>query len=834
MHTNQNLSKIQKSLWLTAFLLTLGGALFFRTYPLRSEWLVSEKLLSRKAGTLIRDQIGKQLESRFVAASPQTSEMARKKLVAQRLDAMVQANPAVFEGMTRHLSDEMTRRHKSAFSFRYLSEADPYYYLNMTQNVIASGKLGSHIAGGRFFNPLRHAPEGNPDVINLHPYVGAGVYNFLKMFRSGLTLMQAAGLTPLLLTAISAMAYFALWPLLGMRLFSFWLAAQVFFLSPIVIQRSTLGWYDTDPYNLIFPVLITWTLLAALKHPRQAPPLALIGGFLTGFYPLFWQGWTYILPLVSLAAFAAGLFCVVRSRSAERFSILIYAVIYTATSLGFAALFMTPYGFWDTVLNSVFYTSRVQGGSTELWPNLLVLVGETGAVTFKKWIYLTSHYGVIFFAVLGFFLPFFQRRMTLLWGTVVLMAAPLFLFSFAAERFCILAVFPLSLLAGYGIEGVLNLAQALAEFLHKKNKWIGLTIRGAAFITVTLAVIPRTLLGAHVSGLNSHFIMNDAWFEALSELGEKAPKDSIVHTWWPPGYFVNAVSGLRTVVDGGSHHRPENFWMAKAFMARDEKTAVGLFRMMAVGGNQAMAFLEKQDIRGDQAVELLLKIVVLPRAQAMALLPKQWSIKNQWALLDLSHGKEAPAPSYALIYEDMITQNLAMQVIDGWSFDRARQVFMEAPKPSGLNGLLKGRGAADYTRKMLEVTGHGLPYEAPAAVVAQQDGEIIFKNGVTFDTQTGRAFLKSPNGSLPMRTLFKRDGAWVAVVPPVGNTAIAALIIPEGNTFACVAAHSDLVRSIIFKLAYLEGEGLTQFKSVIRRGSVLGNDYVYIYRINWD
>jgi hypothetical protein len=247
-----------------------------------------------------------------------------------------------------------------------------------------------------------------------------------------------------------------------------------------------------------------------------------------------------------------------------------------------------------------------------------------------------------------------------------------------------------------------------------------------------------------------------------------------------------------------------------------------------------MDFLEKHEIRGDRAVELLLKIVVLPRNDALGFLPVTWSIKDKIALLDFSHGKEKLAPSYALIYEDMLTQNLAMQIIDGWSFDRARQVFSEAPKPTGFKGLFQRHGAADYTRKMLEVTGHGLPYEAPAAIVARQGTQLTFKNGVTFDTHTGRAFLKGPNGPLPIRSLFKKNGDWVAVVPPIGKTAIAALVILEGNTFACVAAHSDLVRSVIFKLAYLEGQGLKQFESVIRTGSVLGNDYVYIYRINWD
>ncbi|MBP9866132.1 MAG: hypothetical protein KBC91_06995, partial [Candidatus Omnitrophica bacterium] len=537
---NLNLSNNQTRLFGMALLFTLAAALFFRTYPLRSDWFLSETRLNQKAEKLVREQMRGQLASRFAAASPQASELVRKKLVDQRLDAMVQASPAAFETMTQRMAGEMARRHKSAFSFRYLSEADPYYYYGLTKNVVASGKLGSRIPGGHFFNPLRHAPQGNPDVINLHPYVGAGVYAVLKILRPSLTLMQAAGLTPLFLVAAAVIAYFFLWPLLGLRLFSFWLAAQIFFLSPIVIQRSTLGWYDTDPYNFIFSVLITLTFLTVFQHPRRAVPLALTGGFLTGFYPLFWQGWAYILPLVTCASIAMGLLYAFRVQFKERFSVLTYAGIYTVSSLGFAALFMTPSGFWDTVLNSLLYSSRVQGGSAELWPNLLVLVGETGAVTFKKWIYLTSHYGVLFCAILGVLLPLFQRRVTFVWGTIVLMAAPLFIFSFAAERFAILAVLPLSLLAGYGIEGLLRLGQNGAEIVSLKKKGLGLAIRWAAVVAVTLVVIPRSLLGAHVSGFNSHFIMNDAWYGALTELGETAPKDSIVHSWWPPGYFVNA------------------------------------------------------------------------------------------------------------------------------------------------------------------------------------------------------------------------------------------------------------------------------------------------------
>ncbi len=813
-----------------AFIATAAAALFFRTYPLNSHLFISEKTIQRQAEKLTRLQMSRQLEARLPAGVP------ARKLAEQKLNELIAQDRASFDRIVAGTAEQIKKKRKEIFSYKYLSEADPYYYLNLTQNVAATGRLGTRIPGGRFFNPLRHAPFGNPDVINLHPYVGAAVYDAAKAFRPGLSLMQAVGLTPLFLIVLSAAAYFALWPFLGVRLFPFWLAAQAFFLSPVVIQRSTLGWYDTDAYNLIFPLLIFATLLAVLSRPRQAVRLGLVGGFLTGFYPLFWQGWPFIFALVAFAGFAAGLarFVIYRT-GAERTAFLTYALVYTGASLFFAVWFITPLGFWDTVLNGFLYSSRVQGGSSELWPNLLVLVGETGQATFKKWVYLTSHYGVVLFALLGLILPPLQRRASLAWTLVTLMALPLLIFSFAAERFSILAVFPLTLLAAYGLDGMLTYAESAGRALNSKMQGAGTALRGAAFALLTLAIVPRTLMGAHVSGFQSHFIMNDVWYEVLDGLGKSAPKNAIVHSWWPPGYFVNAISGLRTVVDGGSHHFHENFWMAKAFMSTREKEARGLFRMLAAGGNGAMEFLDQHGIRGDQAVELLLKIAVLDRPQAAGILPGAWTLKDKKDLLDLTHGgQDGPAPSYVLIYEDMVKQNLALQVIDHWSFERARKIFLEAPKPSGLRALWAAHGAGEYTKKMLQVTGQGLPYEEPAPAVARQDGKVIFKNGVSFDPASGRAVLQTPNGQVPVRSVYKKDGKWAAAVPPLENSAIAALILPEGGNLFCVAAHRDLVPSLLFKLAYLDGYGLSSFEPVLRRGSIQNSDYVAVYKIKWD
>jgi len=248
-----------------------------------------------------------------------------------------------------------------------------------------------------------------------------------------------------------------------------------------------------------------------------------------------------------------------------------------------------------------------------------------------------------------------------------------------------------------------------------------------------------------------------------------------------------------------------------------------------------MDFLAAKDIAGDQAVSLLLDVVAVDRAKAVKLLPLTWSLRDKAALLGLTHGEGVLAPAYVLIYEDMVTQNLAMQVVDGWSFDRAKEVFSETKiDRETLKSFFERRGASSYMKKMIQVSGKGLPYEPPANVVLRKGSQLTFGNNVMFDLSTGLAFFQGPDGPMAIRSVFKKDGEWAARVPPFGNSAIAAMIIPQEDTFVCVTAHSDLVRSMLFKLTYLKGQGLAHFEPVVSRGSILNRDYVLIYRIHWD
>ncbi len=820
---------------LTAFLLTVTAALYFRTYPLRSGSLVSDDGIGRRAGAVMQSNMLKQLETHLATQAPQLSLEVRQKLARQKLDELIHSDDGAYQKAVSGAAQDMGAKARALFTYRYLSEADPYYYYALTQNILRNGRLGAPAAGGCFWNPRRLAPFGNADAMNWHPYIGLWASRLVAMVNPSMSMMLAVGFTPLFLTVFAVAGYFLFAWLLSPGIFAFELGALVLFLSPIVIQRSTLGWYDTDPYNLIFPMLIFATLLAALKKPDEYLLLACVGGFLTGLYPLFWQGWLFILMLMAGVAGVIGLRDFFTSGRRQT-AILSFAILYTLVSLLFATLFLTPAGFYEAVLNGVLYSARVRGASQDLWPNLLVLVGETADVTLKKWVYLTSHYGVVALAALGLGVPaikIFQRRAsgdTRPWAAVALMAGPLILFTFTAERFAILAVFPLSLLAAFGAQECLNFTADLA----KRFQLPSLPLKVAGYLLITALIIPRTLMGAHVSGYQSHFIMNDEWYGVLTDIKEKTPPQTIVHSWWPPGYFINAIAERRSVVDGGSHQRHENFWMAKVLMSRDSKGALGILRMISVGGSKPMDELAKKDIRGDVAVRLLLTITRETRARAAELLPAAWSSAEKEALLDLTHGSGTPPPSVVLLYDDLIEKNLMLQVIDQWSFERARTIFDAAQNESGPLGGLLPKGAADYTRKMLQVTGQGLPYEAPSVVTMRRAGKILFKNGLVFDAVSGSGFLagsKFPKPE-PVDVFYKKAGVWTESSPE-SKVSVAAILLEEGDSQMSVLCHRRLVSTLVYQLTYLEGAQFPAFVKISHRGQFSSGRYVSAYGVDW-
>jgi hypothetical protein len=360
--------------------------------------------------------------------------------------------------------------------------------------------------------------------------------------------------------------------------------------------------------------------------------------------------------------------------------------------------------------------------------------------------------------------------------------------------------------------------------------------RPAVVFLMALVFLPLMLLSAHVVAGDIKPIMDDIWNEALVEVREKTPDDAIINSWWPPGYFITGVAHRRVTADGGTQHFHETYWMAKALMAEDEREAAGILRMLNLSGDDAYGFLTQAGMKIPDAVELILKIVRVNRTEAFLELPSFLTDKQKNSLLAKTHGNGEIPPSYVLVYNDLVEQNLAVSVMAQWDFKKAAAIQEQRRGSSrGVLGVLGKNAAAGYVEDLLSVSGEFAKY-TPASPLAQRDGGLLyFGNGVRIDQAANDALIFIPSKNIQRRpaSLFYLDhGKLIEKNYPGEKLNASVLFFENAGTFYSVIADARLIRSLLFRLYYLKGQGLVFFSPLLEKGSFSGGTVVGVFELD--
>lgn len=829
----------------------LAAGIYFRTYalhPLRAG--ETPGVLARRAvEKSLSEQIRKAVDQEFSSISPE----ARQRLAEERARQIMEADKAGFEGAVRNAEESLRQnmpagpraRWASRSGRHYLLEADPYYFYYQTQKILETGRVSDQIKNGRFFNPLQSAPKGYWPPFNLHPYAGAVCHCLIQIFRPHADLMETLSCVPLVLLVFVVAVYFLLAPLFGTGLAAITLGGLSLVLSPIFIQRSAFGWYDSDPYNYIFPGLVLALFFAGTRSGKKCLIAGAVAGFLTGFYSFFWNGWPFIFVLTiagSVTGWIAGKIPWGRDREVKSFYAP-FLLTYAGSALFFAALFMTPAGFVNAIVEGWTVSQQFALSKSDLWPNIFLTVGEAQGISLKKMIFLIGNYITVGAAFGGWAVTGLKavrgndRQGFREWAVLSAFTLPLILMSFKTERFCLLLVLPMALFVMLGAEKMKQWSENFMAALSRKDKrpdWV----KTAAAAAVFLIMLPLQMVTAHVVANGIHPIMNDTWFEVMKQLREKTSESAIVSSWWPPGYFVSGLAGRRTTSDGGTQHLKQPYWMARFFLAPDERVAAGLLRMLNTSGNDAVEYLESAGVDLPDIIDLIPQIVSVSRGKAAGLLPPALNGDSKQHLLDLTHGKGVSPPAYVLVYDDLMDQNLAVSMLASWDFRKAR-AFQEksarARKNRGILSFFRRPPLAAYLQEVFDIS-NGIMRYTPAAELVRREGDLmLFKNGLVVNLKDMTSYLSLPekgvNGQ-PMSFFYMKDGALMEQSSAGERVDASALLISENGGFMSVVADPRLLRSMLFRLYYLKGEGLRFFKPFIREYDPLTKTRLIVYEFD--
>jgi len=820
----------------------IGLSVYFRVVWTQSPAPHLPQLSQAMAATLVLNSIKGQIRPGLAASHPNLSIQAFEELVEKSAQDAAKNDPDEFKkamvSVMAHVSSAGPQDEKAQ---PYLLEADPYYYYYLAQKIQTAGALSSKFKDGLFYNPLRLAPEGSWDWMTLHPYLGYYCHQVIKLFDKDQDLMQSVSWVPVVLSALVAGVFFALCRILHMELLPTFSGAFTLMLSPIFLQRSAFGWFDTDPYNYLFPILALCTLFNCIDSHDTKNRIfqGVLGGFLTGLYALFWAGWPFLMVLIFASAVTVGAVEYIRTKKVTQNAFTQYLIAYLISAVLFLFIFITPKSFLNVIYNGLVFLPKFSVSKFESWPSVFLTVGETKSISIQKLVFLTGNYGAALVALIGlvfpgiYFLKVKNVRRLYQWLIVTVFTVPLFVLSLKTERFAVLFVLPFSLLVVFGAEWLITILTNL-QASNLKRAYQNLLTKAACLIIILL-IVPMGIVQANLVATRISPIMNSVWYQALTDIRDSTPQNSIIYSWWPPGYFIISVANRRALVDGGTQERPQSYWIAKALLSASERESAGIFRMLATGGNKPMEFLQAKGMDLAAASKLIIDLAPLSRQAALDRLPGSLSESEKSEFLNLTHGT-AIDPGYVLLYQDLIEQNLAVTLMSEWDFKKANEVERQdayEKKKAGFS--LQSRN--NYVDKMLRVTGNVLKYW-PESSLNRQDGDrLFFKDGVRVDLKTKDTEIIVPEKQIngkPRSIFYYENGNLIETEIAGAGLDVSVLLIEREGLWSSVVADRKLIRSMLFRCYYLDGAGLTLFKMIIKKQDVRINNQVSVFQINWD
>jgi dolichyl-diphosphooligosaccharide--protein glycosyltransferase len=189
-----------------------------------------------------------------------------------------------------------------------LNEFDPYYQFILTRYMVQHGPLSPYI--GPFSPYIEHHlwyPAGLDMTTSLPglPILTATIYDIITFFGVNVDLMALASFMPAIIGAITCLLVYYVGKDYGGKPTGL-LAALFLALAPAYLQRTSLGFYDTEVPGIFSLVLFVLLFMRANEGDRslRSSLLYTLGSSLTlAYFVLSWGAAYYLTGLVSLFAF---------------------------------------------------------------------------------------------------------------------------------------------------------------------------------------------------------------------------------------------------------------------------------------------------------------------------------------------------------------------------------------------------------------------------------------------------------------------------------------------------------------------------------------------------
>ncbi|MBW2986328.1 FKBP-type peptidyl-prolyl cis-trans isomerase [Candidatus Woesearchaeota archaeon] len=794
---------------------------------------------------------------------PHLPDASKKKLVGEQYAELLEKDQKTIDGQI----DQVTQEFKKQFQYSvdgeqytYMPDIDPYYYLRNARNIVENGQVYDELKDGKPWDNHMLAPIGRSADTSLHNYVLAYIYKIMHFFNSNITLMQAAGYFPIILVLLSLIPAFFIGRKFSGNVGGFFTASMLA-LCTAAFGRTPWGHADTDAYTLFFSLFILWFLVEAIatKNYKYRFGLLALSGLFTGFFALAWNGWWYVFDFI-LISFAVYLIYLAYANRKELkrwtkvpaikesiSNIFIYAIS--------AAVFVLIFKGASALITAMTYPFRfafiksAAHASSPLWPNVLTTVAELNAASIKS--IINSIGGTFLFAIA-------------ILGVVFILLKKDKIGKYDIKYSALLAIWFIGTVyaSTKGIRFVLLLAPAfsiafgvaLGILYQKITNWFDRELNMSKFVTGTVLIILFAMLlispaKADFKRVNADMpIVNDAWWNSLTNIKDNSEPDAIINSWWDFGHHFKYIADRQVTFDGASHNNAMIHWIGQVLLTDSEAEAVGILRMLDCGSNTAFDKIMEEKDDTIESINLIYNIVALDKTAAAKVL-EDAGIKNTDEVLKYTHCE--PPENFFITSGDMVGKAGVWGHFGSWDFEKA-DIWINLKKltKNDMITVMKNKfGYDDNKAEQIYYKVQSIEDEKAAnnwispwpGYMSQltnckvEKEEVVCNNGVVVKLNDLSTKVRVRGGEGIPKSLIYVDENKEIKEKTFANSKIdaSAILIPSENGFKSILCNPLLAKSMFTRMYFMNGHGLEHFELFDERTQPTG-EKIFVWKVNWN
>ena len=181
----------------------------------------------------------------------------------------------------------------------YFSEMDSYFNYRMTEDVLDHGYMGDTKINGTSWDLHSYFPPGKEvSYTPLIVYLTAFIYLLVNVF-SNVPLTSVAFWTGAFVASLAVIPAY----LFIRRITNDYggiTAGVLVGLAPFYFSHTFAGFFDTDMFNMLLPILTVWFFIESLRadNLKNRSIFAVLSAVSMLLFSLAWQGWIYIFYLL--------------------------------------------------------------------------------------------------------------------------------------------------------------------------------------------------------------------------------------------------------------------------------------------------------------------------------------------------------------------------------------------------------------------------------------------------------------------------------------------------------------------------------------------------------